>query len=667
MFVGFLGSALVRRLSLVTQRDRCVRIGGILVGQGRASEFSVTVRPGNRTLVAAVLGTTGRESAEKSTSKECREKFPLMAHGGIVHERVAHFRLSASRWADIPGKSHHDVPIPAPLPLDSEMDMGEKATVMGKPDPYLCHWADHAATRTLNDNADADPIVVAAGITPSGVVHIGNFREVITVDLVARALRDKGAKVRFIYSWDDFDVFRKVPADMPQPEMLKEKLRLSIADVPDPFGEHDSYASHNIASFEHSIDPLGIAPEFIRQSRRYRAGDYAAGIRRALEGRETIKAILDQHRSQPLADDWLPLAGFCDACGKDELDFQWPGEWEVQYRCRTCEHEATVDLREGGNIKLPWRVDWPMRWAEEKVLFEPGGKDHSSAGGSYDTGREIADKVYDWKAPQYVAYDFVSIKGKGGKISSSAGGAVTVSDCLEIYEPRMLRWIFASYRPNTEFKISFDLDVLKLYEDYDRAMRLAHQAEDGSKNDKKRQMARRAMDLSSPDPSLRIEAGTPPPFQPSFRPLSMYLQIYDGDIERARQHYEATGELETEQEKTLFEQRARCVWNWIDRYAPEEFCYRIRKEPTKRVLSDDEAAALGRLVEVLSNTEEGDEKALVGGIKGVFEESPLTPQELFPVVYDLLIARPKGPKLSTLLTALGFANAIPLFSASLDR
>ena len=33
-------------------------------------------------------------------------------------------------------------------------------------------------------------IVAAAGITPSGVVHIGNFREVITVDLVVRASFD---------------------------------------------------------------------------------------------------------------------------------------------------------------------------------------------------------------------------------------------------------------------------------------------------------------------------------------------------------------------------------------------------------------------------------------------------------------------------------------------
>ena len=51
-------------------------------------------------------------------------------------------------------------------------------------------WADQAARRTIAARPDTETFVVAAGITPSGVVHIGNLREVITVDFLARALRD---------------------------------------------------------------------------------------------------------------------------------------------------------------------------------------------------------------------------------------------------------------------------------------------------------------------------------------------------------------------------------------------------------------------------------------------------------------------------------------------
>jgi lysyl-tRNA synthetase class 1 len=535
---------------------------------------------------------------------------------------------------------------------------------MAPQDPYFSHWADHAAQRTIAAHPDAEVYTVAAGITPSGVVHIGNFREIITVDLVARALRDQGKKVRFIYSWDDFDVFRKVPKGMPQQDMLKANLRRSIADVPDPYGDHDSYASHNIAVLERSIEPLKIDCEFIRQSRRYRAGDYAAGIRRALEQRDTIREILDKYRREPLPADWLPLAGFDPETGRDDLSFEWDGEWTVSYTVASTGRRGSVDLREGGDIKLPWRVDWPMRWSVEQVMFEPGGKDHSSDGGSYDTAKQIVDRVYGGWAPQYVAYDFVSIKGMGGKISSSSGNVVTVADCLSIYEPKLLRWLFASYRPNTEFAISFDLDALRIYEEYDRAIGLAHEADDGGRKDKKRRMARRSLDLADPD-GERIEPGTTPPFQPSFRPLSMILQIYDGDLDRARAHYEASGELSTTRERELFDVRAGCVWNWIENYAPPEFRYRIRHEPVVRELDEAQRAALTRLVTALEQNPDAGEAELVPHIKQLFEGLDLGPKQFFPLVYDLLIDRPKGPKLTTLVTIMGFERALPLLRASL--
>ncbi|NVB40196.1 lysine--tRNA ligase [Pseudenhygromyxa sp. WMMC2535] len=540
---------------------------------------------------------------------------------------------------------------------------------MAPPDPYFSHWADHAATRTIAANADAEVITVAAGITPSGVVHVGNFREIITVDLVARALRAQGKKVRFIYSWDDFDVFRKVPVGMPQQDMLAANLRKSIADVPDPYGELDSYASHNIAALEHSIEPLGIDCEFIRQSRRYRAGDYAEGIRQALQHSAQIKAILDQYRREPLPADWLPIAGFDPETGRDDLKFSWdPNEdegWIVHYSVASTGRVGKIDLREGGDVKLLWRVDWPMRWAQERVMFEPGGKDHSSEGGSYDTAKQIVDQVYGGSAPQYVAYDFVSIKGMGGKISSSKGNVVTVADCLRIYEPKLLRWLFASTRPNTEFAISFDLDVLKIYEDYDRAVALAHEPEEGGRKDKKRAVARRTLELADPA-GVRVEPGTTPPFQPSFRPLSMILQIYDGDIDRARAHYEDSGELRSDEERALFDARARCVWNWIDDFAPAEFCYRIREQPVVRELEDAPKQALARLVAALEQAAKPLREAdLVPHMKGLFEGLELGPKEFFPLIYDLLIDREKGPKLTTLVTVMGAERALPLLAASL--
>ncbi|MCA9637033.1 MAG: lysine--tRNA ligase, partial [Myxococcales bacterium] len=443
-----------------------------------------------------------------------------------------------------------------------------------------------------------------------------------------------------------------------------------IVDVPDPFGDHASYADHNIAAFEESIAPLAIAPEFIRQSKRYRAGAYADGIAAAIRERETIRGILNRAREATsartlLGDDWLPLSGFCGACGRDELAFSVGDDpYRVAYTCASCQHAEEVDLRAGGSVKLPWRIDWPMRWAYEGVCFEPGGKDHSTAGGSYDTAKDIVREIYGGSAPSYVGYDFVRIKGRAGKISSSRGEVVTVGDCLEIYEPEILRWIFVSYRPNTEFQISFDLDVIKIYEDFDRTRRLAHEADSGGKADTKRQIARRALQLSSLD-HRRIEPGSPVPFIPGFRHLSMILQVYDGDLERTVEHYVQSGEITSDEERRLCAQRARCVWRWIADFAPDEFRYRIRDEAIVRSLTQEEAVVLGRLCAVLRDQPSISEDALVPHMKSLCDGTALDNKSFLPVVYDLLLGREKGPKVTTLVTTMGGARALALMEPSL--
>ena len=44
----------------------------------------------------------------------------------------------------------------------------------------LVHWADQTAEKIIREKGDKETYTVASGITPSGVVHFGNFREVIT-------------------------------------------------------------------------------------------------------------------------------------------------------------------------------------------------------------------------------------------------------------------------------------------------------------------------------------------------------------------------------------------------------------------------------------------------------------------------------------------------------
>jgi lysyl-tRNA synthetase class 1 len=54
------------------------------------------------------------------------------------------------------------------------------------------HWADQTAEKIIAEWGEQELYTCASGITPSGTVHVGNFREMISVELVVRALRDMG-------------------------------------------------------------------------------------------------------------------------------------------------------------------------------------------------------------------------------------------------------------------------------------------------------------------------------------------------------------------------------------------------------------------------------------------------------------------------------------------
>jgi lysyl-tRNA synthetase, class I len=522
--------------------------------------------------------------------------------------------------------------------------------------PKSVHWADIAAAKIVNERGDSDSYTVASGITPSGTVHIGNFREVITVDLVARALKDLGKNVRFVYSWDDFDTFRKVPQNLPEQEMLKEHLKRPISRVPDPYGEHSSYAEGNIKRFEKDLQNVGIEPEFLYQHARYSSGMYAEHMRQALRGCETLKEILNQYRKQPLADDWLPTAIYCEKCDRDQMEHQsYDGDWGYSYKCASCSHQATTDIRTTKNLKLNWRTDWPMRWEFEKVDFEPGGKDHSSQGGSYDTAKQIVDQIWGRKPPNYLQYDFVSIKGMAGKMSSSTGILMTLAQALRIYTPQMVRWIFAGQRPNHDFALSFDQDVIKTYDEFDRGENKIFNAVEG---DKKIILLRRSYELSTVDNQVPAVQ----PKRPGFRDLCSRLQICDGDLQRTFKRYYAADYL-TDADQACFFERAQCAWNWVEEFAPEEFKYRLNQKPVDMPLDDLSKDALAKLISLISesdleslSTSELNQKIYDDVIKA----SGINGKDFFSVVYHRLIGRPQGPRLPGFIKEVGQQRILEL-------
>lgn len=519
--------------------------------------------------------------------------------------------------------------------------------------PNLIHWADITADRIIKQKGDKEEYTLASGITPSGVVHFGNFREVITTDMVARGLRARGKKVRFIFSWDDYDTFRKVPANLPKQDELAKFMFRPIVDTPDPFEQYESYAAHHEKNFEAQLAKMGVEVEPIYQAKKYRAGDYKEQIIFALDNRDKIRDILNAHRTEPYGDEYYPVSVYCEKHLTDETTIlSWDSETKkITYKHNPTGYESTIDMNTTSLVKLPWRVDWPMRWAFEKVDFEPGGKDHSSQGGSYTTAKDIV-KIFNWESPVYLQYDFVSIKGLGGKMSSSKGNLVTVNDVLKVYEPEMIRWIFASYKTNVDFAVSFDLDVIKTYEDFDRQERHAYGLDDA--NDKKREMAKRVLELSQIGPMPETC-----PIQPSFRHLCNVLQIHDGNIAMAREEYK--NDIKTPRDERRFSERSACALYWLENNAPDEFKFKINDKKPTIEFSEAVNKFISNVASFLETSWTGlTETALHEQMYVYMHELELKPADVFSPVYQLLISREKGPKLAGFIMTIGKERVLSL-------
>jgi lysyl-tRNA synthetase class 1 len=296
-----------------------------------------------------------------------------------------------------------------------------------------------------------------------------------------------------------------------------------------------------------------------------------------------------------------------------------------------------------------------MRWAHEDLDFEPAGKDHHSEGGSFDTARRIVEEIYDHPAPTTFQYDFIGIKGRGGKISSSSGEVVSLKDVLDVYQPELVRYMFSSTRPNSEFTISFDLDVIKLYEDYDRCERIYFGAETVSENRTAKE--RRIYELSQ-----ITELPARMPAQVPFRHLCSLIQIQDGNVDGVLEQLNLQSD---EEGLNRLRTRAHCAWNWTRQYAPEAYRFALRphgSEPLK--LTGTERKAIGLLRrEVAEKLDSHDEKSLSGAIYALAGESQMEPKAFFKLVYRVLIEKEMGPRLAGFLLTIGRERALELLGS----
>ncbi|MEU2339744.1 lysine--tRNA ligase [Streptomyces sp. NPDC006654] len=558
-------------------------------------------------------------------------------------------------------------------------------------------WVSRFADEVIEESerrAPGKPVVVASGLSPSGPIHLGNLREVMTPHLVADEVRRRGYQVRHLISWDDYDRYRKVPAGIAGvDESWAEHIGKPLTSVPAPQGSaYPNWAEHFKAAMIESLAELGVEFDGISQTAQYTSGVYREQILHAMKHRGDIDAILAQYRTKPktgkkpqqkavdeaeleaeegsgaAAEDdgssgsagYFPYKPYCGGCGKDltTVTAYDDDTTELTYTCTACGFSETVRLSEFNRGKLVWKVDWPMRWAYEGVVFEPSGVDHSSPGSSFQVGGQIVG-IFGGQQPIGPMYAFVGISGMA-KMSSSRGGVPTPADALKIMEPQILRWLYARRRPNQSFKIAFDQEIQRLYDEWDK---LDAKVADGS-----------ALpgDIAAHSRAVRTAGGelprTPRPLP--YRTLASVADITAGHEDQALR---ILGELDPEQPlDSLAEVRPRLdkAEAWINTQVPADQRTVVREEPDTELLKSlDEASqqSVRLLLDGLAEHWSLDGLThLVYGVPKVQAgfSADATPKELppeiktaqrsfFALLYHLLVGRDTGPRLPTLLLAVG--------------
>ena len=488
-------------------------------------------------------------------------------------------------------------------------------------DQQLNDWVSQIADSVI---ATAErlgtPVVCASGLSPSGPIHLGNLREVMTPHLVADEVARRGVPSEHLISWDDFDRFRKVPAGVEGvDESWAEHIGKPLSDVPPPRGSaYDSWATHFRVQCEQSLAELGIEFRGISQTAQYTSGAYTEQILLAMSRRQEIDEVLGRYRTLPatseagadsaapasegvgegFGDDeedeggtaggYYPYKPYCSACGTDFTTVTGYDDATTQlsWTCR-CGHSETVLLKVFRRGKLVWKVDWPMRWGYEKVIFEPSGVDHQSPGSSFVVGKDLAP-MFGWQRPIGPMYAFVGIEGMA-KMSSSRGGVPTPADGLTVMEPQLMRWLYARRRLNQSFTIDLGPDLARLYDEWDA---LDRRVQAGSAQPGETAAWTRASGTAT----VTLPRT---PYPVAYRTLASIVDITTGDTEQLLRIVSA---LDTDHPTTTVpELRPRLdrVQTWVSRLADSDRTV-VRRDPATELIaaaSDEQRAALRLLLD----------------------------------------------------------------------
>ena len=298
--------------------------------------------------------------------------------------------------------------------------------------------------------------VFETGYGPSGLPHIGTFGEVARTSMVRHAFRvltgDK-IKTRLIAFSDDMDGLRKVPDNIPNRDLILPHLGKPLTQVPDPFGEYESFAAHNNAMLRAFLDRFGFEYEFMSSTETYKSGRFDKALLRMLASFDEVQAIMLPSLREERAATYSP---FLPIHPKTGVVMQAPvmahdsAAGTIRWRDPETGEEFETAVT-GGRCKLQWKPDWAMRWRALGVDYEMAGKDLID---SVKLSSRIA-RVLGAEPPVGFNYELF-LDENGQKISKTKGNGLTIEQWLSYASPESLS-LFMFQRPTAAKRLTFDV------------------------------------------------------------------------------------------------------------------------------------------------------------------------------------------------------------------
>ncbi len=478
-------------------------------------------------------------------------------------------------------------------------------------------------------------ILIESGASPSGTYHLGHMRELVISDAILLEILRRSRKARHVQFVDDLDALRKIPVNVSAD--YEKYLGTPLCDVPAPDGSKRSYASFFLQGLIDACAELGIDVEFVLSHEKYRSGYFVPAIEKALDHIDKARSALETVSGRTLDEHWTPIQVMESGRLKNR---KYLGinktEKTVDYQ-DTEGNKQTVSY-EAGEVKLDWRLDWPARWWQMKVVCEPFGRDHATKGGSYDTGVQLMKDVFNAEAPMPVPYDFINMAGDTKKMSASKGTGLDALEASSIMPPEVMRFFILRAAPSKRLYFDPVDGVTQLMDEYAALCAKTDKTESEEQliyvctHGQKQQTVSRV-------PFSHLVAS----YQASLRDVDKTL-----DVIKRTEHSKTA-----EQDAGVIRNELKFIDVWLEKRAPENMKFSLLDKIDSSAFTDNEKSFLKLLGEKIAQAPaDADGEWFHQAIYELKNDSNLDPKVMFGTLYRVLIGKTSGPRAGWFLSIL---------------